>query len=79
MTALMVAGLIEDGTMDRAPHLFSETEMLPLYAGITVHDLIRHEGGFLGYLARSNVSSNALWDGRDDDLVQTWATLTRQP
>ena len=82
MTALMVAGLIEDGIMDWSTtlsELFPKTEMLPLYAGVTVHDLIRHEGGFPGYLARSNRKLwNALWDGRDDDPVQTRATLTRQ-
>ena len=81
MTALMVAGLIEDGIMDWSTtlsELFPKTEMLPLYAGVTVHDLIRHEGGFPGYLARSNRKLwNALWDGRDDDPVQTRATLTR--
>ena len=82
MTALMVAKLIDEGLLDwgtTLSELFPEFEMLPLYAGVTVHDLIRHEGGFPGYLARSNRKLwNALWDGRDDDPVQTRGTLTRE-
>ena len=82
MTALMVAKLIDDGILGWSTtlsELFPEVEMLPLYAGVTVHDLIRHEGGFPGYLARSNRKLwNTLWDSRDDDPVQTRATLTRQ-
>ena len=82
MTALMVAALIEEGILDWSTtlsELFATIEMLPAYTNVTVHDLIRHEGGFPGYLARSNRKLwNALWDGRDDDPVQTRATLTRE-
>jgi len=82
MTALMVAALIDEGILDWSTtlsELFATIEMLPAYTNVTVHDLIRHEGGFPGYLARSNRKLwNALWDGRDDDPVQTRATLTRE-
>ena len=82
MTALMVAQLVEELSLDWATtlsELFPKTEMLPAYAKVTLHDLIRHEGGFPGYLARSNRKLwNALWDGRDDDPVETRAMLTRE-
>ena len=49
--------------MTTLSELFPSVEMLPLYTSVTVQDLIRHEGGLPGYLARSKRKLwNALWD-----------------
>ena len=82
MTAYLVARLIDakhltwDTTLSE---LFPQADIVSAYKEVTVHDLIRHEGGMPGYLGRANRKLwNALWDGRDDDPVDTRAMLTQE-
>ena len=81
MTALLVARLVDVGVVrwdETLKELLPSVEMRPNYTSVTVQDLLRHEGGLPGYLARSKRTLwNALWDAYADDVVATRAMLTR--
>ena len=81
MTGVLIALLVEEGVLswdETLKDLFPDLEVHPALHNVTVLDLIRHEGGMPGYLARTHRSLwNQIWDALDDDVTQTRRQLAQ--